>query len=320
MLSLNQRSHEIAQLMEADAEKLNIAVEKTPCGATVIDAGVNVVGSYEAGKLFSEVCMGGLGEVTFCTLDYDGFALPAVNVTVNQPVKSCMASQYAGWFVKVESEKQKSYQAMGSGPARSLYGKEPLLQKLAIAEDSDVAVLVLESNKLPGDHVAIWVAEKCNVAPERVTILVAPTASLVGSIQIASRVVETGLHKMHEVGFDITTIVSGFGACPIAPIAQDNMRAIGWTNDAILYGGQAWYIAKTGPDKVEEIINQLPSSASRDYGTSFFDIFQRYDNDFYKIDPLLFSPAEVFINELTSGRVFHAGKVNPEILKKTYLA
>ncbi len=320
MLSLNQRSNEIAQQMEANAEQLNIAVEKTPCGATIIDSGVNVVGSYEAGKLFSEVCMGGLGKVTFCSLDYDGFSLPAVNVTVDHPVKSCMASQYAGWFVQVKSENQKTYQAMGSGPARSLYGKEPLLQELAIAEDADMAVLVLESHKLPGDHVALWVADKCNVAPERVTILVAPTASLVGSIQIASRVVETGLHKMHEVGFDITTIVSGFGACPIAPIAKDNLRAIGWTNDAVLYGGQAWYIAKTEAEKVEEVINQLPSSASKDYGTSFFDIFQRYDNDFYKIDPLLFSPAEIFINELTSGRVFHAGKVNPEILKKTFLA
>ena len=316
MLSINKKSYEIACLMEKEAESLNIAVEKLSCGATIIDAGVNVTGSYEAGRLFSEACMGGLGKVNFSSLNYGGLIIPSVIVTISQPVKSCMAAQYAGWFVKVDIDGQKSYQAMGSGPARSLYKKEPLLKKLDIAEESDVAVLILESNKLPGDKVATWVADKCGVSPNKVTILVAPTASIVGSVQIASRVVETGLHKMFEVGFDINCVVSGFGNCPIAPIAQDNMRAIGKTNDAVLYGGQAWYTVKSKPETVVDIIKQLPSSASQDYGTPFYDLFQRYECDFYKIDPLLFSPAEVYINELNSGRGYKAGKVNAEILKK----
>jgi methenyltetrahydromethanopterin cyclohydrolase len=108
--------------------------------------------------------------------------------------------------------------------------------------------------------------------------------------------------------------------CPIAPIAKDHLRAIGRTNDCVLYGGQVWYTAKTDPDKIEEIIEKLPSSASLDYGTPFYEIFRRYDYDFYKINPLLFSPAEVFINELTSGRTFHAGRVNPDILQKSLLS
>jgi methenyltetrahydromethanopterin cyclohydrolase len=231
-----------------------------------------------------------------------------------------MAAQYAGWFVKVKVEGQKTYQAMGSGPARSLYAKEALLQQLGIPEKADMAVLALESHKLPGDAVASWTAEKCGVSPERVNFLVAPTASLAGSTQIAARVVETGLHKMFEVGFDISSIQSGFGVCPIAPIAQDNLQAIGRTNDAVLYGGQAWYTAKIDPAKIEEIFEKLPSSASKDYGTPFYELFRRNDFDFYKIDPLLFSPAEVYINELTSGRTFHAGRVNSEILQKSLLS
>jgi methenyltetrahydromethanopterin cyclohydrolase len=304
--------------MEADADFLGIAVDKIPCGATIIDAGINVPGSYEAGRLFSEVCMGGLGKVSFCDTQYDGFSMPAVKVTVSQPVKSCMASQYAGWFVQVESKNKKAYQAMGSGPARSLFGNEPLLQKLGIVEKADMAILTLENHKLPDGEVAIWVANKCKVSPDKVVILVAPTASLVGSIQIASRVVETGLHKMHEVGFDISCIVSAYGSCPIAPIAPDNMKAIGWTNDTVLYGGQAWYTARATPESIEKIIKRLPSMASKDYGTPFSEIFERYNRDFYKIDPLLFSPAEVYINELTSGRTFHAGKVNSEIFRRTF--
>ncbi len=319
MLSLNEGSYEITRHMEAEAEFLDISVEKLPSGATVIDAGINVPGSYEAGRLFSEVCMGGLGRVSFCNVNFGEFSLPAVNVTVSQPVKSCMASQYAGWFVQVESKDKKKYQAMGSGPARSLFGKEPLLQKLGIVEKADVAILTLENHKLPDDDVATWVADKCKVSPDKVIILVAPTASLVGSIQIASRVVETGLHKMFEVGFDIDTIVSAFGSCPIAPIAPDNMKAIGWTNDTVLYGGQAWYTAKSNPETIEKVISNLPSMSSPDYGTPFHEIFERYNFDFYKIDPLLFSPAEVYINELTSGRTFQAGGVNSKILRKTFL-
>jgi methenyltetrahydromethanopterin cyclohydrolase len=320
MKSMNERSYEIAQRMAADADLLNISVEKLACGATVIDAGVKVTGSLEAGRLFSEACLGGLAKVDFCPLNFGPFTLPGVGIMASRPVEACMAAQYAGWSVEVKVEGQKSYRAMGSGPARSLYGKEALLQKLGIPEKADMAVLALESHKLPGNEVASWTAEKCGVSPERVTLLVAPTASLAGSVQVAARVVETGLHKMFEVGFDISSILSGFGVCPIAPIARDDLQAIGRTNDAVLYGGQAWYTAKTGPDKIEEIFEKLPSSASRDYGTPFYELFRRNDFDFYKIDPLLFSPAEVYINELTSGRTFHAGRVNSKILQKSLLS
>ncbi|MDM8555504.1 methenyltetrahydromethanopterin cyclohydrolase [Desulfococcaceae bacterium HSG7] len=320
MKSMNERSYEIAQRMATDADLLNISGEKLTCGATVIDAGVKVSGSLEAGRLFSKACLGGLAKVDFCSLDFGHFTLPGVSITANNPVKACMAAQYAGWFVDVKAKGQKAYQAMGSGPARSLYGKEALLQELGIQEKADMAVLALESHKLPDNAVASWVAEKCSVSPEQVTFLVAPTASLAGSVQIAARAVETGLHKMFEVGFDISSIQSGFGVCPIAPIAQDNLHAIGRTNDAVLYGGQAWYTAKTDTDKIEDIFEKLPSSASKDYGTPFYELFQRNNFDFYKIDPLLFSPAEVYINELTSGRTFHAGRVNPEILQKSMLS
>jgi methenyltetrahydromethanopterin cyclohydrolase len=306
--------------MVADADLLNISVEKLGCGATVIDAGVKMTGSLEAGRLFSEACLGGLAKVDFCPLNFGPFTLPGVGIMASRPVEACMAAQYAGWSVEVKVEGQKSYRAMGSGPARSLYGKEALLQKLGIREKADMAVLALESHKLPGNEVASWTAEKCGVSPERVTLLVAPTASLAGSVQVAARVVETGLHKMFEVGFDISSILSGFGVCPIAPIARDDLQAIGRTNDAVLYGGQAWYTAKTDPDKIEEIFEKLPSSASRDYGTPFYELFRRNDFDFYKIDPLLFSPAEVYINELTSGRTFHAGRVNSKILQKSLLS
>ena len=89
------------------------------------------------------------------------------------------------------------------------------------------------------------------------------------------------------------------------------MRAIGRTNDCILYGGQARYTVRADDEELAELATRLPASASADYGTPFYDIFKRYDNDFYKIDPMLFSPAEVWLTSATSGRTFHAGKLRP---------
>jgi methenyltetrahydromethanopterin cyclohydrolase len=125
---------------------------------------------------------------------------------------------------------------------------------------------------------------------------------------------------MVEIDFDVEVILSGSGTCPLASIAADDLEAIGRTNDAVLYGGRAWYTTKTDDAHIEEVIDRLPSSASSDYGTPFIELFRRYDGDFYKIDPLLFSPAEVFVNNVTSGRTFHAGGLNADMIRRVLLS
>lgn len=320
MISVNKRAYEIVRCMIDDAEALSISCEILQNGATVIDSGVMAPGSLEAGRLFSEICLGGLGSVGFCRLDFDGISLPGVTVAVNHPTISCMGSQYAGWAFKVKGEnKSDTYFAMGSGPARALYGKEPIYQDIGYRDQADIAILLLESRKLPDERVAQRVASKCDVVADHVYLLVAPTASLVGSVQVAARVVETGLHKMHEVGFDINSVVSGFGTCPLAFIAKKDLKAIGRTNDTVLYAGQAWYTVKADDNSIEAVIDKLPSSASKDHGAPFYELFKRCDGDFYKIDPLLFSPAEISINNINSGHTFHAGQVDPALIRKILL-
>jgi methenyltetrahydromethanopterin cyclohydrolase len=105
------------------------------------------------------------------------------------------------------------------------------------------------------------------------------------------------------------------GTAPLPPVARNDLRAIGRTNDCVLYGGRAYYTVRAEDEELETLATQLPSSASRDYGTPFYDIFKRYDNDFYKIDPLLFSPAEVWLTSASTGRTFHAGSLNPQVLR-----
>ena len=114
MISVNQRALTIVRRMMDDAAALSITVTSLQNGATVIDTGVEVPGSLEAGRLFAAVCLGGLARINFCNLNFGEVTLPGVSVAVDHPTLSCMGSQYAGWALKVKgAEKADSYFAMG---------------------------------------------------------------------------------------------------------------------------------------------------------------------------------------------------------------
>lgn len=312
-LNMNERARELADVMTEDATGLRVAVHTLPGGARVIDAGVAVDGGYNAGLLLSEICMGGLGDVDYATLTLGGTPWPGVQVRTDHPAEACMASQYAGWAINVGK-----YFAMGSGPLRAHARVEKeLFEKLHYAEEASCGVLVLEARQLPTDEVAAYVAAKAKLSPAQLTFVVAPTASLAGGTQISARILETGLHKMETLGFDVRKVVSGIGTAPIPTLARNDLRGIGRTNDCILYGGQAHYVVRGDDTELADLAARLPANASKDYGMPFYEIFERYDKDFYKIDPLLFSPAEVWLTSATSGRSFHAGGVNIEVLRQS---
>jgi methenyltetrahydromethanopterin cyclohydrolase len=314
-LGLNDRAWHIADRMAANAAALRIAVSTPGAGARVIDAGIGVAGGLGAGLALAEICMGGLGDIAYAPVPVGGDVWPGVRVWTDHPAVSCMASQYAGWAIQVGK-----YFAMGSGPLRAHARVEKALYaRLGYAETAVRGVLVLETRSAPTDEVVAWVSEKAGLAPAQLTFVVAPTASVSGGVQIAARILETGLHKMETLGFDVTTIVSGIGTAPLAPVAKNDLRAIGRTNDCILYGGQARYTVNVDDAALAELAVQLPAAASKDYGTPFYEIFKRYDGDFYKIDPLLFSPAEVWLTSVSSGKTYHAGGTNPEVLRASLL-
>jgi methenyltetrahydromethanopterin cyclohydrolase len=310
-LRMNEAASEIADTMTDQAEALRVRTYRLPSGSRVIDAGVEVDGGIEAGLAISEICMGGLGNVACAPVQIGAQSYPGLLVWTDHPAVACMASQYAGWAISVGE-----YFAMGSGPLRAHARVErELFEKLGYEEHADEGVLVLETRTLPTDEVAAWIAEKAGLQPAQLTFVVAPTASLGGGVQISARIIETGLHKMETLGFDVRRVVSALGTAPLAPVAKNDIKAIGRTNDCILYGGQARFTIRAGDAELKKLAAKVPASASRDYGTPFYEIFQRYDGDFYKIDPLLFSPGEVWLTSTETGRTFHAGRLNPEVLE-----
>jgi len=308
---MNERAWTLADQMAARAAELRIAVHTLPCGARLLDAGIAASGGFAAGLALAELCMGGLGHVAAAAVTIGGETWPGVQVWTDHPAVCCMASQYAGWAIN-----PAGYFAMGSGPLRASARVEAeLFARLGYAESASRAVLVLETRTLPCDAVAEWVSRSSGVACHRLTFAAAPTASLAGAVQIVARVVETGLHKMDVIGFDVTRVGSAFGTAPLAPIARNDLRAVGRTNDCILYGGRSYYTIAAGDDELAALADRLPASSSPDYGVPFSEIFKRYDNDFYRIDPMLFSPAEVWLTSATTGRTFHAGRIDVAVLR-----
>jgi methenyltetrahydromethanopterin cyclohydrolase len=114
-------------------------------------------------------------------------------------------------------------------------------------------------------------------------------------------------------------MTAAFGLCPLAPVAADDLNAIGRTNDAILYGSQVFLTVRAEDNELASLVDKIPSGSSHDYGMPFYDLFMRYKGDFYQIDRLLFSPAEVTINNLNSGGTFRAGSINSTLIRRSLL-
>jgi methenyltetrahydromethanopterin cyclohydrolase len=315
-LSLNDRAAALADRLAGDADPARVAVSTLSNGTRVIDCGARAPGGFEAGRAFAEICMAGLGSVAYAPLVLDGRWLPGLTVTTDRPAVACLAAQYAGWRVD-----RDGYFAMGSGPGRALIRAEDLYDDLDWDEHASAAVLCLETRDAPPAEVADFIAQRAGVAPDALTLVMAPTASIAGGVQIAARVVETALHKLHELDFDVRRVVAGFGTCPLPPVDGDDMAAIGRTNDAVLYGGQVHLTVEAGDeddDALRELIERLPASASSDYGEPFGKVLKDAEFDFYKIDPLLFSPAQIRLTSVASGRSFEAGAVNLEVLERSF--
>ncbi|TXT57018.1 MAG: Methenyltetrahydromethanopterin cyclohydrolase [Candidatus Thorarchaeota archaeon] len=310
--SINQRAFMIVQKMMEDARKINCIVYEQKNGASIIDAGVNASGSDEAGRIIGEICMGGMGSVRLTTVHIEDLTLPAVVVSTDQPITATLGSQFAGWQIKVED-----YFAMGSGPARALARVENLFEKIAYSDESDVAVIVLESKETPPESVTQYIAEKCRVDASDLYCIVSPTASLAGSVQISSRIVEVGVHKLFKLGVNPEKIKKGHGLAPIAPVAKSDGKAMGRTNDCVLYGGRTFFYIRGEDIELQDITEQAPSNTSSQYGKPFYKLFKSFDFDFYKIDPMLFSPAEITVYDIDSGEVYKAGELNPDILRES---
>lgn len=328
---LHDRAHEIFRQSLLRATDLRCAVSDIG-GASVLDCGVDELGSLQAGRLLAKLSLGGYADVDLVPAESNMVVDTAVMVSTDRPIAACLGGQYAGWPLSVDK-----FFAMASGPMRMLRGREEMLQHLNLITPADSpahadgsqsncdgvqlhAVGVLESDRLPGADVIAEIATTCGVPASRVCLGVAAVTSITGCVQVVSRSVETALHKLHALGFDVSTVVSATGFAPLPPCAKpgDTVGGIGRTNDAMLYGAKVTLWTNAPDEQIEAVAANIPSNTSADYGQPFAQIFKQYDYDFYKVDPMLFSPAVVTIHSLASGRTWRAGELAPDILRASF--
>jgi methenyltetrahydromethanopterin cyclohydrolase len=311
--SVNQLAAPLVSQLLAQADALQLAISKHESGCTIVDAGIQHAGSAEAGRLIAEICMGGLGHVTLQTDDrFAGWA-DAVAVTSTSPVLACLASQYAGWALSHEK-----FFSLGSGPARALAQREDLFKELAYVDSAASTCIVLETDKVPPVQVIEKIVRDTKIPAEHLTVILTPTSSIAGVVQIVGRVLEVALHKAHTLHFPLENIVSGSGLAVLPPVAKDFMTAMGRTNDAILFGGDVHLQVRCDDAAAAKLAADLPSSASKDYCKTFAEVFKFYEMDFYKIDPMLFSPAKVTVTNLDTGNVFAGGYLNADLINLSF--
>ena len=325
-VKINNLTLKLVEKIITNKELYNAEVQKLSNGSIAIDM---TNASWEGGKLVGEICMGGLGSVNFSWYNLDGHYIPSVNVYTSEPVISCMASQLAGWNVKLKKEVEKEgkikkkvvFQSLGSGPARAKSKAEKLFEEIDYNDDSDCAVIVFETPKMPNEEVMEIVANKCGVSPENTYAIFAPTACLTGSIQVAARIVETGIHKLHEIHFPLDVLRDGFGTTTVAPIAKDDLGAMGRTNDSISAAGMTYYTIVAEKEKESELFELLkkaPANTSPSYGEPFLETFKKANYDFYAIDPGLFAPAQYTVTNIKTGKTLTVGEINHSLLKQSY--
>jgi len=314
MLSVNRKAYELVQVLCASSDEYSVSVRKTKSGATFIDAGIHGKGGFNTGRLVTEICMGGFGKARISTKSYGNIELPTIFVYTDHPVIATLGSQFAGWQIK-----NGDFFAIGSGPARALALKpHDIFEKIQYRDKADIAVMVLETDKEPPEDLVEQLSSECKVSPDKLYIILTPTTSMAGSAQVSGRIVETGVHKLSKLGIDPLSIDHAWGYAPIAPVHPKFAEAMGKTNDVILYGGVSYYVLKHENDKeLKALLEKAPSFASKHYGKPFKEIFKEANDDFYQIDPNLFAPAKLIVNNIVTGSVFQVGEVNVEVLKQS---
>ncbi|MEM3788980.1 MAG: methenyltetrahydromethanopterin cyclohydrolase [Candidatus Bathyarchaeia archaeon] len=310
-LSVNRLAWKLLEKLCENSEYYGVKVERAECGATLVDAGIKAKGGFQAGKIITEICMGGCGKAKIGFNRYGEFELPTIFVYTDHPAIATLGSQFAGWNIK-----EGDYFAIGSGPARALAQKpKEIYEKIGYRDDFDKAIVVLETDKIPSERLMQRLAEDCHAKCENLALILTPTASLAGATQVAGRIVETGIHKLTKLGFNPNAILYAWGFAPIPPTHPKFVKAMARTNDAILYGGVTHYIADyENEEELARIVEKAPSKASKDYGKPFLEIFKAANYDFYKIDPNIFAPAKITIVNVRTGKTFTAGEINSKIL------
>jgi methenyltetrahydromethanopterin cyclohydrolase len=275
-MNLNLNTYRI---LERLGGRGNTSVEDFNSGrVTLVDVGLDMECDLNTALKVAEATLAGLGRI-----DVDD----RIRVEIDKmPAVATIGSQMAGWCIKLGGEI-----ALGSGPVRILAKKpENVFERIGYSEASDIGALILETSVFPDREACEGILQQSKVGD--LIIAVFKGDSLTGLVNVLSRVVEVGIYRLFNLGFDINRISYARGTVPMIEPSDDVMFE---ANDAIIYKG---FVELKVDGWDSKLTGKATSRCSRAYGKSFKEIFQEAHGNFYKIPEDIFAPAELNVIDL----------------------
>ncbi len=316
MISVNKESMKIVRELLNNEELYKIKSHKIN-DVTVIDCGVNEKGSWEAGRLFTNILFGGINKVEYGIFPYkvDDIHYRSILVSSDFVVVQQAGCNISGWELK-----KGVFAPILAGPGRCVARKKnDWFSKYSDYKDDHYeAIITIESSKMITENEVCDLVEAIGLPAKNIYVLIASSGSLVCSIQVAGRIIEQTLHRLKDEGFDLDYIVEAHGFALIPPVVKDDLLAMGRLNDVLIYGGQATFTVNCDDIEIEKIIDKIPSSSSKSYGKPFKEIYEKNGCNFFNVPMNLYSPAQVVIINERTGSIFNRGKINVELLEKSF--
>lgn len=309
MFSINESVTPYIDELLSREEELDVRSYYLENQSTVIDCGVEARGSIGAGMLAASIAMGGLGKITLVPGIIDGFYIQFAQVWVDNPAVACLCSQMPGWKIKADD-----FNAAAFGPARAIAQKpKNIFTAIDYTDDSETAVVMLWSSKLPAAKDMEYIAKQCSTEPECVVALVARHNSVAGSVINSARAIEWTLSRLLQLGYDVREISSASSAVPLAPLVSDGQEYTIASLDSIAYYGMVSLYSKAAND----LFKSATSDTSKSYGKSFRALLKDAQGDLSRVDPAILAPARLMINGC-DGTLNAYGRLDPAMLMTSF--
>ncbi|MCI6257312.1 MAG: methenyltetrahydromethanopterin cyclohydrolase [Clostridiales bacterium] len=298
-------------------EQLGVRAHRLGNGATVVDMGVHEKGGWQAGKLFTETGLGGLGRLDYTVMSVGGHLLPAATVTVDRPAVAELAAHDAIYVLE-----HRGVRTTFSGPFRSIGGMDAYARAVPYRDPwGKKAVCHIQTTELPDEGMAEALARAIGtVEPEDLYILAARTGTLTGAVQVSARNVEQTFPTLLDRGFDVNCVLQASGSAPILHMAEDEYVAYGRVNDCLIYGQETNLWVDCGDEEIRRILPDLTFDKNTDiYGTPFEELFARSGRNWAHVPRDWDAPCRINFFNLRTGRAFSAGHIDPEPMVRDLL-
>lgn len=315
--SVNDRAVQIIEEQILPRQKsLRITTCRLDNGAMVLDMGLHARSGWQAAKLFTETCLGGLGDVRYQTMRIKGHLVPAAVTHVDRPAIAEMSSHCALLRVPYRGLMQTV-----SGPIRARLCRDEYAASQTYRDTTAKRYVGhVQINTQPDEELCEKIAQACDIKPSQLYLLAVRTGSLAGAINISARNVEQVFPSAYDQGFNVNCIIQAAGYAPIIGAADDETIAYGRVNDCMIYGQETNLYVDCDDAAIEEVLPKLPFRKNVDiYGIPFEELFAKCGHDWAKVPRTWDAPCKVNFHNMRTGHMYSTGALNHDLLYQAFM-